>query len=341
MRWWCSAIVEKWTWVPKPYLGVWLLCAALVAGYVTARRRHARQDAAATAGQGPDEHEQARQRRRSWQFGFGIFFLWLASDWPIGTLGASYFAAVHMLQYMLYSLAAAPLLMLGTPEWMARRILAALHLEGVHRIVARPFIAAVVSNVILIGTHAPITVDTLRATQVGSFALDMIWLVAGFILWTPIISPIPEARARTAGVKLIYLFAAAALMPMVPGGFLTFSTQPLYRTYELAPRLAGIAALNDQQVAGVLMKIGNLPVIWVTMAVIWFRWYQSDHGPESREVLRDPVTGAPLRKVSGRKVPARTVPARGPAGRGLADGAVDRRTVPTPASTPGPEAVQP
>lgn len=298
MRWWCSAIVEKWTWVPRPYLGVWLLCGALVVGYVIARRRHTRNAVGASAAEPLSDQEATRARRRPWQFAAGIFFLWLASDWPVGTLGASYLASVHMTQYMLYTLAAAPLLMLGTPEWMARGIIGSLHLGGLHRVVARPVVAAIISNVILIGTHAPITVDTLRATQPGSFALDMIWLLSGFILWTPIISPLPEARAATAGVKLVYLFAAAGLMPMIPGGFLTFSDQPLYRTYELAPRLAGIEALNDQQVAGVLMKIGNLPVIWATITVIWLRWYQRDHGPDTREILRDPVTGAPIRRVS-------------------------------------------
>jgi putative membrane protein len=179
---------------------------------------------------------------------------------------------------------------------MGRRIIAALHLEGVHRIVARPIVAAILSNVILIVTHSPIAVDTLRASQFGSFALDMIWLVSGFILWTPIISPLPEARASSAPIKLVYLFAAAALMPMIPGGFLTFASQPLYSTYELAPRLAGIDALNDQQTAGVLMKVGNLPVIWTVMAVIWFRWYKRESDPAGRAIVRDPVTGAPLRR---------------------------------------------
>ncbi len=146
----------------------------------------------------------------------------------------------------------------------------------------------------LIATHAPVTVDLLRSSQLGSFLLDMIWLVAGFILWTPIISPLPEAQARSAPIKLVYLFAAAALMPMIPGGFLTFSPLPLYATYELAPRV-GIEALDDQQMAGVAMKVGNLPVIWTVMAVIWFRWYRREAGDQRPTVVRDPVTGAPLR----------------------------------------------
>jgi putative membrane protein len=321
-------VVEAWSWTPKPYIGVWILCIGLGVGYFWARRRHA----AHLAAGGPadavalDPKAAARERRRPWQFLGGLAFLWVASDWPIGTLGASYLASVHMLQYMIYTLGAAPLLMLGTPEWMWRRMIDALRLGGVQRVIAKPLVAAIVSNVILIVTHSPISVDTLRASQFGSFALDMIWLVGGFILWTPIVSPMPSVRARSAPVKLVYLFAAAALMPMIPGGFLTFSPQPLYGTFELAPRV-GVEALDDQQMAGVLMKVGNLPVIWTVMAVIWFRWYKQESGDEGRTIVRDPVTGAPLRRPAA----SRTAPT----------GVATRTTSPPAASAAGPTPARP
>jgi cytochrome c oxidase assembly factor CtaG len=84
-------------------------------------------------------------------------------------------------------------------------------------------------------------------------------------------------------------------MPMIPGGFMAFAPHPLYSTYELAPRV-GIPALEDQQLAGVLMKIGNIPVIWAVMGVIWFRWYESDRrasaARRTRGAVGDPATRA-------------------------------------------------
>jgi cytochrome c oxidase assembly factor CtaG len=77
-------------------------------------------------------------------------------------------------------------------------------------------------------------------------------------------------------------------MPMIPGGFMAFAPHPLYSTYELAPRV-GIPALEDQQLAGVLMKIGNIPVIWAVMGVIWFRWYESDRSASQARRTRRAV----------------------------------------------------
>jgi cytochrome c oxidase assembly factor CtaG len=266
MRFWCSAVEEPWSWVPRPYIGVWLLLAAVVAWYVRAWQVHRRDHE-------PLEVDKHHMRR----FAGGVFFLWLASDWPVGTLGGGYLASVHMLQYMLYTFAAAPLLMLGTPEWMAESVLSKLRLRNLWVTMSRPLVAVVVANVILVATHSPFGVDLLRTTQVGSFLMDMVWMLAGFVLWAPVINPIPEAGAKSDPVRIVYLFVAVAIVPMIPGAFITFAPSPLYETYELAPRV-GLTPVHDQQLAGVIMKIGSLPVIWTVMGVIWFRWYQRDSG---------------------------------------------------------------
>lgn len=274
MRWWCSAVEVPWTWTPRPYVGVWLLCGGIVGWYTWQWRRHR---ATHPVGE-PDRTHMAR-------FALGIVALWIASDWPIGALAGGYLMSVHMLQYLLYTLAAAPLLMLGTPEWLAESVLDRLRLRRAWSVLSKPLVAILVSNVILITTHSPFAVDGLRSSQLGSFAMDMVWLLSGLVLWAPVINPIRSQTMTSAPLRIVYLFAAAALLPMIPGGFITFSPNPLYETYELAPRV-GMTPIHDQQLAGVLMKIGSLPVIWTVMGVIWFRWYESDRSPTSR---RTPV----------------------------------------------------
>ena len=156
--------------------------------------------------------------------------------------------------------------------------------------------AAVLFNVILIATNVPLVVDALRASQVGSFGLDMTWLLSGFILWMPICCAIPEISGRSYPVKMVYLFLAAATVPMVPGGFLTFADHPLYATYELAPRVMGFSALNDQQLAGAFMKVGNIPVIWSVIAVMFVRWWKQERASDEARAKDHPAESWRLRR---------------------------------------------
>jgi len=192
-------------------------------------------------------------------------------------------------QYMLYTLVAAPLLVLGTPEWMARRVAERFRIYRTLRFLARPVVAAIAFNVVLLVTHTPIVVDNVRTTQLGGFALDLLWLASGVILWQPLISPLPELIHKSFPVRMVYLFLAAGVFAMIPGGFLTFSSFPLYRTYELAPRIQDFGALSDQQLAGAIMKIGNIPIVWTVMAVLFFRWATVERdGPPARKPLNSP-----------------------------------------------------
>jgi putative membrane protein len=209
-------------------------------------------------------------RQSAW-FWLGLVAFWAASDWPVGTLGAGYLAWVHMLQYMIYTLIAAPLILISIPEWRFRQMLANARLYRFFANLSKPLVAAVTANFILISTHAPWTVDTFRVTQVGSFSLDMIWFAGGIALWLPVASPLPEHRIGFPPLKGVYLFCAAGLAPLVPGGFLTFAGAPLYETYEIAPRV-GLDALEDQQLAGAIMKVGGFPIVWSVIMVIWVKW---------------------------------------------------------------------
>ncbi|MDG2040964.1 MAG: cytochrome c oxidase assembly protein [Ilumatobacter sp.] len=258
MQFWCSTIEVPWTWNFRAYPGIWAMVVLISLPYLMAMRRR----------QGPNSDTSAKTRF----FLAGVLVFWVATDWPLGLLGASYLASAHMVQYLLYTLVAAPLMLLGVPEWMARQMLGR---PSVHRTalrLSRPVTAGVVFNLTLIFTHSPWAVDTLRSTQFGSFAMDIIWLLSGFVLWILILSPLPEMTGSQYPVKMAYLFLAAGVVPAIPGGFLTFATFPLYSTYELAPRFHSLAADTDQQIAGLVMKLGGIPIVWGTMLAMMMKW---------------------------------------------------------------------
>lgn len=257
IQWWCTALARPWSWQWIPYPGIWVASVVPLVLYGRSLRRH----------DGPTD------RKKTAQFFAGMFVFWLASDWPIGALGAGYLASAHMTQYLLYTLVAAPLLMLGTPEWMARNLTRRLHIESATKWLGRNAIATgLIYNTILLSTHAPATVEVLRNSQWGSFAMDVVWIVAGLLLWLPVISPLPEAQASSTWAKMGYLFVTTSVVAVIPASFLTFTSIPIYGIYELAPRIGSLTALEDQQLAGIIMKIATVPIVWSTIAVLWFRW---------------------------------------------------------------------
>jgi putative membrane protein len=263
ISWWCTALTEPWSWTFRAYPGIWLVVAALAGGYL--RGVHGRRDG--------EEHS----ARRTAFFMAGLAVFWIASDWPIGTLGAGYLAGAHMIQYMLYVFVASPLLWLGTPEWMARRLLAVTGIYRAGRSLRRfPLAMGVLFNLTLVLTHTPLAVDSLRSSQFGSFGMDFVWLLSGLALWAPVVGTVSEFRARSYPARMLYLFFATGIVTIIPASFLTFAGLPLYRTYELAPRVFGLTAIHDQQIAGLIMKLGAVPVVWPVLATMMYRWAMAE-----------------------------------------------------------------
>jgi putative membrane protein len=256
MQWWCSATGQPWSWAWKAYPGVWLFVALLGACYWRANRRAPRPLTPAGL---------------AW-FLTGLGSIWIALDWPIGALGAGYLASFHTITYILLSFIAPPCLILGLSEGVIGQALAAPRLGRLLRFAGRPWIAMGAFNGIVLITHVPGVVDTLMVRQSGALLIDLGWLLGGLLLWWPVMGPSPEVVRLQRPMKMAYLFLST-LAPIIPSAFLTFADYPLYATYELAPRIFPVlTAQQDQQVAGLLMKlVGDLPV-WFGFGVIFFRW---------------------------------------------------------------------
>ena len=242
---------------------VWLLFGSIIAAYLIAGRRHERATGEATE----------PRKRRLFLLGMGV--LWLGADWPIHDLAEQYLYSVHMVQHMLMTFVAAPLLLLGTPEWLARRILQRTRLTRPVRFLGRPVPDLVQFNLILVISHWPLIVDGTLRDHPLHFVAHAVLVVSALLMWLPIVSPLPEVPQARPPTKMLYLFLQT-IVPTVPASFLTFGTSPLYHFYEHVPRLWGISALTDMQIAGLIMKIVGGLFLWIVIAVVFFRWHQRE-----------------------------------------------------------------
>jgi len=226
-------------------------------------------------------------------FLLALLSMWIALDWPVGALGAGYLASFHAISYVLLALIAPPCLILSVPESVVRPALARPYWGPVLRYAGRWWLGLSVFDGVVLLTHVPAVVDSLMVSQVGALVIDLSWVVGGVLLWWPVMAPAPEVATLNRPMKLAYLFVST-LAPIIPSAFLTFAPYPLYATYELAPRIfSRLTAQQDQQVAGLIMKIiGDLPV-WAGFGVIFFRWAREGelHPPPSYPGVVTRATG--------------------------------------------------
>jgi putative membrane protein len=268
-------------WEPHP--DVLLLVGLLVAGYAIALARIGPRTLPAGA--------PVASRFQVTCFGLGAFALLLGSEWPMHDLAEGYMYSVHMVQHLLFTMVAAPLLLLGTPGWLARRLLQPVWLFRTVRWMSRFIPALILFNLVVVLVHWPAVVDLTLRSGLAHFVAHVILVVSAFVIWMPIVSPLPEIPRLAPPLRMAFLFLQS-VVPTIPASFLTFGSHPLYRRYESLPKLWGISALDDQLIAGLIMKIGAGLLIWALIAVIFFRWAAAEErrnrpGPGLRDLDRE------------------------------------------------------
>jgi putative membrane protein len=256
-------------WHPHP--DVWLLVALLEGGYLWAlsRLRPVPREVP-----GSDAlAEPAASRRQIVTFTLGVAAIWIASDWPVHDLAERYLLSVHMIQHMLISLVAPPLLLIGLPSWLLRRIVSPRPINWLVRTLARPLLALIIFNTVIAVTHAPPVAQTMLEHHPWHFVGHAALFCSAALMWWPVVSPLPEMPTLSYPGRMVYLFLQS-LLPTIPASFLTFGTTPLYPFYAHVPRIWGISVMTDQLIAGLIMKLVGGAILWSIIAVVFFRWFR-------------------------------------------------------------------
>lgn len=219
--------------------------------------------------------ETAVTRPQVVSFVSGLLMLWVVSGWPIHDIAEDSLFMFHMFEHMVLGLVVPPLLLLGTPSWMARRLLSGRWVLPVVRQLARPVPAFFIFSTLLVGIHWPQVVDLMVRNSFAHFAIHTLLFAAAINTWLPVFSPLPEIPRLAAPARMLYLFLHS-LGPTIPASFLTFGTEPIYAWYRTTPKPWGMDAITDQTLAGLLMKLGGGLVLWTIIAILWFRWYAEE-----------------------------------------------------------------
>ncbi len=236
---------------------------------------------------------------------------------PLDALSEALFS-VHMVQHLSLILVAAPLLVLGTPEiallwslpspWRStvgrfeRRLARAI--VGNERGSGRgPALVIVVATGVLWAWHAPTLYDLALRNDAIHTAEHVGFLVTAILFWATVLRSRRERLGN--GLRILYVFAMG-LQGSLLGALITFASRPLYAPHIPLAAAWGISALEDQQIAGLVMWVPPAFLYLGVIIYLFVTWFDALGQRHAREA------GVPLTIFARRGQPRALEPAAAP-----------------------------
>jgi putative membrane protein len=226
----------------------------------------------------------SRYRIVAFMSGLLVIFVALAS--PIDSIGEHYLFSIHMVQHLTLMFVAAPLITVGIPPWAIRLLPYSKNVHSATRFLTLPMVAFLVSSGVFLIWHAPPFYEgALENSVIHEFEHISI-LAVGILMWWPALSPVRALPALSVPAQLLYFFVLPIPTSIV-GALITFAGDPLYSSYADAPRLWGLSASLDQEIAGLLMWVPGKLIFWTAMGIAFFRWFSDEDAPDPPRLSRN------------------------------------------------------
>jgi cytochrome c oxidase assembly factor CtaG len=180
---------------------------------------------------------------------------------PLGSLALEYHLWAHLVQNVALAEWAPALAVAGIPPALA----VSLARFRLVRALTRPLVGLPLWLAAYGIWHIPAVYDAALEHHALLHLEHLTYFLTGCLLWWPVFHERPWRLSP--GGKCAYLFTAFVLASPL-GLLLALLPSPLYSFYEAAPRVWGLDALADQQIAGVAMAVSEAVVFFGVFA--WF-----------------------------------------------------------------------
>lgn len=190
---------------------------------------------------------------------------------PIDDWSHFFFSSAHMLQHLILILLSTPLWIAGVPAWVYRPLVNNQATHWFFYRLFRPVPAFLLANMINAIWHMPVAYDLALESEVMHSLQHACFVLAGVLIWFPIMSKVPEWPKLPEPMQALYIFIQAIPTGII-GALLTYAG-PLYPHYaEASVRPWGIGLKQDQELAGLQMWVGMNTVFLVVVTIIFLRW---------------------------------------------------------------------
>ena len=241
-----------------------------------------------------------RASRRPWRwwrtlcFFAGLAAIVVALASGIEVLADELFS-MHMLQHMLLTAVAAPLLMLGAPvrpllrglpgvlrAAIVRPLAATAWLRAVLHLLRHPLVAALVYVGGLYLWHWPALYDAAVELEALHVLEHAHFFLGALLFWSVVIDPEPFKGTLPYPARIVYLLLAGAAQNTLLGGLLSFSTRPFYAHYVESAARHGVDAVTDQRIGGAIMWVPGDAIFLIGVSAAFFVWLETEEREQRR-----------------------------------------------------------
>ena len=227
-----------------------------------------------------DEQSRSPSAVQRATFFIGLSVIFLSLNGWLHDLSDYYLFSAHMVQHLVLTLVAPPLLIMGTPGWMLRPALRWRVIGPLARWVTGAARCFVIFSVVLAVWHLPPVYELAMAHHDIHIVQHLCFMIAATLMWWPILSPLPELPRLAYPAQMLYLFLLSIPMSLI-AICIGYSDHLLYQSYASAPRMWGITPLEDQLIGALIMWVPGGLFFFVIISVVFFKWQQGDEDSQA------------------------------------------------------------
>ncbi|MEO8204594.1 MAG: cytochrome c oxidase assembly protein [Chthoniobacterales bacterium] len=187
---------------------------------------------------------------------------------------------VHMVQHMLFMVVIPPLLWMGLPflpilcglpRTFVREAVGPLliwpPMKNLGHLLTHPILCWTFFVAMNLLWHLPSLYELALHSTTWHQIEHFCFFSSALLFWWPIIQPWPSRAVWPRWTMIPYLLLAD-IQNTALGAFLSFCDHVLYPTYEIAPRLWGSTALQDQAAAGAIMWVPGSIAFLIPIGIV-------------------------------------------------------------------------
>ena len=231
----------------------------------------------------------------------GMILLYVVKGSPVDLLGHILFS-VHMAQMAILLLMIAPLIMMGIPNWMWKKLFDIKIIDRTFQLFTKPILSLLLFCGMFSVYHIPLILDNVKLSAPLHSFFTITLFVSAVFFWWPIINTL-KGQPKLHGLKKIGYIILSAILITPACSLIIFVDVPVYETYKSgeawlqamalcvpASTLSGLAGLGisgpelftnmptmvDQQLGGIIMKVFQEIIYVGVLGSIFIKWHKEE-----------------------------------------------------------------